>query len=68
MQRRNVASLPNNRTLSIHLKGQKYPKSRKSSSVKLEAMNFYGEGGGGVNELEKVDILKLLKADILKLR
>ena len=28
MQRRNVASLPNNRTLSIHLKGQKYPKSR----------------------------------------
>ena len=67
MQRRNVASLPNNRTLSIHLKGQKYPKSRKSSSVKLEAINFYGEGGG-VNELEKVDILKLLKADILKLR
>ena len=40
----------------------------KSSSVKLEAINFYGEGGGGVNELEKVDILKLLKADILKLR
>ena len=37
----------------------------KSSSVKLEAINFYGEGG--VNELEKVDILKLLKADILKL-
>ena len=35
MQRRNVASLPNNRTLSIHLKGQKYPKSRETKVYTL---------------------------------